>query len=98
RRYRALTRGDDRDLDRNGLARWLLRLDRDREPAVPVRGGHLPDRRGFRRGVHWPRQPRHHGWSVLPERPGHRRGRRLPVERIVELRVWCRAFAIRRGR
>ncbi len=96
RRCRAVLLGDDRDLDRNGLAGRLVRLDRHREPAVVVRRRGVSARRGFRGGVHRARQPRHDGRPVLPERPGERRRRRLPVERIVELRLGNRPLGIRR--
>ena len=83
----AVLRRDDRDLDRDGLAGRLVRLDRDREPAVVVRRGVLPARRGLRRGVHRQRQPRHDGRPVLPQRTGCGRRWRLPRERIVEFRL-----------
>ena len=55
-------------------------------------------RRGLRRGVHRPRQPRHHGRPVRPQRPGRRRRRRLPADRGVELRLGHRALRVHRGR
>ena len=95
--HRAIVRRDDRDLDRNGLAGRFFRMDWHRQPAVHVRRGHLPERRGLRGGVHLQRQPRHHGRPVLSQRTGHGRRRRLPAERSVELRLGHRPLAVHRG-
>ena len=92
-RRRAVDRRDDRDLDRDGLAGRVVRLDRDRQSAVVVRRRGLPARRGVRRGLHGERQPRHDGRAVRAQRPRHRHRRRLPADRIVELRFRHRAFA-----
>ena len=97
-RARAVVRRDDRDLDRNGLARRLIRLDRHRQPAVVVRRGGLPSRRGLRRGLHRQRQSRHDGRPVRAQRAGRRRRRRLPADRGVELRLGHRALRVRRRR
>ena len=46
----SLTR-DDRDLDRDGLAGRLIRVDGHRQPPVVVRRRDVPARRGLRRGL-----------------------------------------------
>ena len=80
------------------MAGRLVRLDRHRQPAVVGRRRRLSAGRGLRGGVRRARQPRHHGRAVLPQRPGHRRRRRLPAHRVVEFRVGHRPCRVRRRR
>ena len=92
---RARLRRDDRDVDRHGPTGRVVRLDRDRQPAVGRRHRRVPSRRRVRRGLRRRRRPGDPGWTVLPER--HRRGgrRRHPADGVVELRVGDRALGVR---
>ena len=98
RRRRAVVSGDDRHLDRNGLAGRLFRLDRHCQPAVDVRRRDVSSRRGLRRDVHRERQPHHHRRPVLSQRSGFGGRRWLPIERRMEFRLRHRTLGIHRRR